>query len=62
MTNLPGDFLSSAAFMLCVVAASAGPLIAPNQRHPQQHRPAWAHSPTQARRIARQARQKDIRP
>jgi hypothetical protein len=46
---------SAAAFVLCVVAYSAGPLIAPT-RPARRHTPAWAHSRAQARRIARTTR------
>ncbi|MFD0035570.1 hypothetical protein ACFVJK_46855 [Streptomyces sp. NPDC127172] len=56
------DLLYSAGFVLGVAALSAGPLIAHTPHPTHRHRPSWAHSPTQARRIARHARQKDIRP
>jgi hypothetical protein len=50
-------FLDAAAFVLCVAAYSAGPLIAPT-RPARRHTPSWAHSRTQARRIARTTRTK----
>jgi hypothetical protein len=51
-------FEASAVFVLAVVAFSTGPLTATPTATapPRRPRPSWAHSPAQARRIARATR------